>query len=63
VNLIVPQRFVAALCCDADRFLGQTEGTATTEQVQAYMAGYGVRTMWIGGAGAYILDESGLTVP
>ena len=62
VSLIVPERFVPALCAEVDRFLGQTEGTASTEQAESYMAGYGVRLVWVGRAGAISLDEVGLMV-
>lgn len=62
VSLVVPERFVPALCAEVDRFLGQTEGTAGPEQAESYLAGYGVRVLWVGRAGAMSLDESGLTV-
>lgn len=62
VSLVVPERFVPALCAEVDRFLAQAEGTAGPEQAEAFLAGYGVRVLWIGRAGAISLDESGLTV-
>jgi hypothetical protein len=62
VSLVVPERFVPALCAEVDRFLGQADGTAGPEQAEAYLAGYGVRVLWIGRAGAISLDETGLTV-
>lgn len=62
VSFVVPERFVPALCAEVDRFLGQAEGTAGPEQAEVYLAGYGVRVLWIGRAGAISLDESGLTV-
>lgn len=62
VSLVVPERFVPALCAEVDRFLGQAEGTAGPDQAEAYLAGYGVRVVWIGRAGAIYLDEAGLTV-
>jgi hypothetical protein len=62
VSLVVPERFVPALCAEVDRFLAQTEGTAGPEQAEAYLAGYGVRIVWTGRAGAISLDETGLTV-
>jgi hypothetical protein len=62
VSLVVPERFIPALCAEVDRFLGQADGTAGTEQAEAYLGGYGVRVLWIGRAGAISLDETGLTV-
>jgi hypothetical protein len=62
VSLVVPERFVPALCAEVDRFLAQSEGTAGPEQAEAYLASYGVRVLWIGRAGAVSLDEAGLTV-
>lgn len=62
ISLVVPERFVPALCAEVDRFLAQAEGTAGPEQAEAYFAGYGVRVLWAGRAGAISLDEVGLTV-
>lgn len=62
VSFMVPERFVLTLCAEVDRFLGQSSGTATPDQAEAYLAGYGVRVVWLGRGGGISLDESGLTV-